>query len=253
VLYTLIEQTLNTIKYKIMLRLCLLIALFSCIYCDNPAFDWRDYGAILPAPTQTECQHASVVNALDALSAQHQIRNGTLSKLSQQQIYDCSGNWCPCGQAGNASQVIDLIFKEELGSQVDSEESYPYTGQCTHVCHFNKTGATATSTGYEASSGQNEESILINWLKYGPVVVEVNSNTLAFKGYMGGVLDDPDCTGKLLDHVLLLVGYGTETGKDYWILRNSWGPNWGENGYIRIIRDKNMCGIGNSIVIPTGY
>merc|ERR1712139_485931 len=72
-----------------------------------------------------------------------------------------------------------------------------------------------------------------------------------FQLYRSGVLDSASC-GTNLDHGVLTVGYGTESGKDYWKVKNSWGATWGMNGYVLLARGKNMCGISQSASYPTG-
>lgn len=133
-----------------------------------------------------------------------------------------------------------MILKSLIGVQVS---------ECTHKYSFKKSGIVTYFQGYQYSTA-GAESNLYTLIKNGPVVVEVRVDTPAFQEYTEGVLDDSNCSGDVLNHVLLLVGYGTQNGKDYWIARNSWGTSWGEKGYIRIVRDKNMCGISNRFVRP---
>jgi len=85
----------------------------------------------------------------------------------------------------------------------------------------------------------------------GPVSVAIEADKSVFQLYSHGVLDSTSC-GTKLDHGVLIVGYGSDSGKDYYKVKNSWGPNWGEDGFIRIARGKNMCGIADMASYPTG-
>merc|ERR1739845_1728 len=84
-----------------------------------------------------------------------------------------------------------------------------------------------------------------------PVSVAIEADKSAFQLYTSGVLDNPAC-GTKLDHGVLIVGYGTDSGKDYWKVKNSWGATWGEKGYLRMVRNKNQCGIAQQPSYPTG-
>merc|ERR1712110_1327984 len=94
------------------------------------------------------------------------------------------------------------------------------------------------------------ETALMAALNKGPVSIAIEADKSAFQGYRGGILDNPAC-GTQLDHAVLLVTYGTE-GKDYWKIKNSWGPRWGEGGYIRFVRGSNQCGLLGEACYPTG-
>jgi len=108
----------------------------------------------------------------------------------------------------------------------------------------------ASITGFKDVPA-NDEKALLQAASLGPVSVAIEADTQVFQLYKGGVLDDASC-GTQLDHGVLVVGYGTDSGKDFWKVKNSWGESWGENGYIRMVRDKNMCGISLSASYPTG-
>merc|ERR1712232_359390 len=85
----------------------------------------------------------------------------------------------------------------------------------------------------------------------GPVSIAIEADKTPFQLYRGGILDNPAC-GKKLDHGVLLVGYGTDNDKKYWKIKNSWGATWGEDGFIRFVRDKDQCGLADQAVYATG-
>ncbi|KAE8588047.1 hypothetical protein XENTR_v10022306 [Xenopus tropicalis] len=85
----------------------------------------------------------------------------------------------------------------------------------------------------------------------GPVSVNIDSNRKGFRLYKSGVYYDPYCTTNL-DHSVLVVGYGTDNGNDYWLVKNSWGAGYGDKGYIKMARNRNNhCGIAQEAVFPT--
>jgi len=90
----------------------------------------------------------------------------------------------------------------------------------------------------------------------GPVSVAIEADTSVFQFYNGGIIKSKAC-GTDLDHAVLVTGYGTENGVDYWILKNSWGPRWGEKGFFRIVRtaDKTdgICGLLAEPVYPVAW
>ena len=87
----------------------------------------------------------------------------------------------------------------------------------------------------------------------GPISVTINAGLPSFQMYTDGVYDDPSCHPSQLNHAVLVVGYGTLNGKDYWLVKNSWGRDWGMKGYVMMARNKeNQCGIASAAVYPTG-
>ncbi|CAG2119080.1 unnamed protein product [Medioppia subpectinata] len=235
---------------KSILLLCICTSVYSRVY-KSLSFDWRDRGVVLPVPEPQVCIDSAVINVLDSISAKLALNTGSLISLSRQEVYDCQKDWCPCSKTNPVNSYAVISWLANAHVSIDSETTYRTTGQCTHKCNTNAT-VVARLGGYMTTGHGDQEDVLSTFIMNSPLVVDVNANTTAWQTYRGGILDDPHCSNTMdaMDHSLLLVGYGSENGTDYWIARNSWGKNWGENGYVRVIQNKNMCGIGNRIAQP---
>ncbi|KAF2068296.1 hypothetical protein CYY_010379, partial [Polysphondylium violaceum] len=131
----------------------------------------------------------------------------------------------------------------------DTEASYPYTGE-QGKCKFNKDNIGATLSSYiDVTHGS--ESDLESEVANGPVSVAIDASHNSFQLYKSGVYFEKKCSSTQLDHGVLAVGYGTENGSDYWIVKNSWGQDWGQSGYILMARNKNnACGIASMASRP---
>merc|ERR1711907_81058 len=182
-----------------------------------------------------------------AVEGAYQIASGQLVSLSEQDLVDCNtvdDNGCKGGLMDNAFQFISQ------NGGICSEAEYPYKAQqgtCQKDCK-----KVVTISGYEDVPKNDEKSLQYAAAK-GPVSIAIEADKIAFQFYKGGVLDNSAC-GTSLDHGVLLVGYGTDatTGKDFWKVKNSWGTSWGEDGFIRMVRGKNQCGIASQASYPTG-
>merc|ERR1711972_315432 len=146
---------------------------------------------------------------------------------------------------------MDNAFKWIETNGICSEADYPYTSGSgtTGTCKSPKCSPVVSITGY-TDVPTNDEDALKAAVSKQPVSVAIEADKSAFQLYSGGVLDNSGC-GTNLDHGVLVVGYGSD-GKDYWKVKNSWGASWGEEGYIRMVRNKNMCGISQQASYPTG-
>ena len=169
--------------------------------------------------------------------------------LSEQQIVDCSTRYgnlgCNGGRADSTYKYIKAI------GGVEKESDYPYKGT-KGDCAATESKFVATITGYSTTTKQSE-SALMNAVAEGHVAVAIDASHISFQLYNGGIYDESKCSSTKLDHEVICVGYGSENGVDYWIIRNSWGTSWGESGYVRMVRNKNnQCGVATDTTIPTG-
>jgi cathepsin F len=143
---------------------------------------------------------------------------------------------------------MEDAFKYLEGSGVMTQDSYPYTGSDGN-CNFDQSGVGATVTGYHYAGTEDETQIKQLLFENGPFAIAINATPLQF--YFGGIFDpwfQFICNPKSLNHGVLLVGYGVSGSKPYWIVKNSWGTGWGENGYFRIVSGKGACGLNTYVI-----
>lgn len=208
--------------------------------------DWRTLGAVTPVKDQGQCGSCWAFSSTGALEGAYQIKYKSLASFSEQHLVDCDGIDHGCGGG-----LMDHAFQwTRKNGGICTEDAYPYVSGATKkagTCNE----SSCTKNANVAPSGltdvaPNSDSALMSALAQQPVSVAIEADQAAFQLYKSGVFS-AEC-GSNLDHGVLAVGYGTDNGQDYYIVKNSWGSNWGEGGYIRLARGGSLppegqCGI----------
>lgn len=212
------------------------------------AFDWRNKGAVTPVKTQGSCVATWAFSATGAVESHHFIKTGQLVDLSEQNLIDCSQDFGNLGcEGGRTDQAFEYIIQNK---GIDLEELYPYASK-TMTCAFDKGAVGATISGFRTVPQSSEEQLEVVVANVGPVAVVVDAGHDDFFQYHQGIYNNPFCSTTDVNYGLLVVGYGTANGIDYWICKNSIGPDWGEHGYIRMARNNgNQCGIATLATYP---
>ncbi len=213
------------------------------------SFDWRTKGAVTPIKNQGQCGSCWAFSTTGSTEGCHFLKSNKLVSLSEQNLMDCStaeGNQ-GC-EGGLMTQAMDYIIQN---GGVDTESSYPYKA-IDENCHFKTADVGATLAKYtNVQSGS--EAKLQDTVSLGPVSAAMDASQTSFQLYTSGIYKDPACSSQSLDHGVLVIGWGVDAaGKDYWLMKNSWGTSWGIQGYFWLARnDHNMCGVATMATLPS--
>ncbi|CAF1240174.1 unnamed protein product [Rotaria magnacalcarata] len=242
------------------------------------SFDWRNYGAVTPVKDQGAVGTCWAFSAVQNVEGQWFMKSKALAELSVEQIVDCDDMQQPdsgqadCGVYGGWPYLSFQYMMHQGG--IESESTYPYCAGLKNPCEpcnapgYNKTlcgpsvpyclikdscesklDTTKFISGLKVvdwkAINEDETNIAGALMIAGPLSTALNAEQLQF--YHEGIFDPPVCNPKTLNHAVLLVGWGEEGSTPYWIVKNSWGVNWGEHGYFRILRGKGTCGINTQV------
>ena len=192
--------------------------------------DWREKGVVSDVKDQGGCGSCWAFSATEVVESAVAIATGTLKKLAPQQYVDCAPNPDDCGGTGGCEGSTQwLAFNYSVGAGLAAESDYPYRGR-DGMCKA-QMAASAHISGYQRLPANDYAALMNAVATVGPVAISVDAGWMM---YEEGVYSS--ACGSTIDHAVGLVGYGSDNGEDYWLVRNSWGSGWGEKGYIRIKR-----------------
>jgi len=210
-------------------------------------FDWRTKNVVSNIKNQLKCgccyafATATIMETLYAIKT----KSSTIVEFSAQQLADCSNNGC---KGGNFPPSVRYLL--EQGGKIATEASYPYAGK-KQTCKTNDLNQISLGNIEYGSIPEGDENNMAQALvNYGPLFIGLDADSYRFMFYRSGVLQIKNCPTRRqdMDHAMVVVGYGYDNVLKipYWIIKNSWGTKWGENGYLRLAKDAgNMCGIAS--------
>nr|XP_043618831.1 low-temperature-induced cysteine proteinase-like [Erigeron canadensis] len=221
--------------------------------CNAPdSLDWRDKGVVTPIKDQGQCGSCWAFSVTGSMEGAYALATGELISLSEQELVDCDTYDYGCS-GGNMDTAYNWVIKN---GGLDSEADYPYTssngreGRCDKT--KSKTSVVSIKSYVEVDS--NEDAVLCAAAQQ-PVTIGIVGSAYDFQLYTGGIYNGQCSSSPYdLDHAVLIVGYGSQDGQDYWIVKNQWGTYWGLDGYILMARNTNnkngVCGMYLEAMYP---
>jgi C1A family cysteine protease len=222
------------------------------------SFDWRDSGAVTPVKNQAQCGSCWAFSATETVESQYIIGGNNMTVLSVETTVSCDTSDNGCGGGWYYTAWMDYM---SANGGITTQDVYPYAEStkvgnppaCDTSLESQVVKGTAPSSYAWATTpcttikcaSQDEATLQANLVEYGPISIACDAS--AWSSYTGGVLTSSSCSSSSfkLDHAIQLVGYNTDASTPYWIVRNSWGSTWGEDGYIYLEMNQNTCGVAD--------
>jgi len=235
-------------------------------------WDWRttggkdNKGVVTKIKDQGDCGSCWAFSTIAAIESKWALNGNPLTEFSEQLIVDCSHGCSDeppygtvCNQGCNGGWQWNAFYDVVKWGGVETEDKYPYKG-IDQPCKKENSSITGAIKNYTCLTGPDpvdEEQLRAYVYNNGPVSIALDADLLQY--YEGGIIDpffpDYECDSTVLDHALLIAGWGQERNiffimTPYWIVKNSWGEDWGDSGYFLIARNKNICGLANAVSAP---
>jgi len=225
--------------------------------CSNSTnCDYSELGAVSPVKDQGQCGSCWAFSATQAVETAWYLNGNTLPILAPQELVDCDKVDGGCN-GGDTPTAYEFIISE---GGMESEVEYPYTAK-DGKCSFSSSKVVASISNYSwaippcsglknQKCNNQDEASLWNFVQHqGPVSICVDAEP--WQTYTGGIFSGSNCQHSYysLDHCVHLTGFGVDNGQKYWLVKNSWGTDWGEEGYIRLAYGQNVCGVADEVTI----
>ncbi|KAI1700398.1 papain family cysteine protease domain-containing protein [Ditylenchus destructor] len=217
------------------------------------SLDWKEQGLVTGVKDQGQCGSCYTFSTTGSLEGQYKKATGKLVSFSEQELVDCSTEMPNSGcNGGNVETALEHTIKY---GGLDTEAEYPYKAMDSTCSSNNSHPAWTKSrpTSYQTIEPSGDENALKeNVAKIGPISAIMDASLWSYQLYKHGVYYESACDSNRLNHAVLIVGYGTDPEHgDYWLIKNSWGVGWGEQGYMRLARNKdNHCGLASHASYP---
>ncbi|OHS96908.1 Crustapain [Tritrichomonas foetus] len=209
------------------------------------SIDWREKGAVSDIKDQGSCGSCWSFGAIVAQEGAHALATGELITLSEQNLVDCCNIECHGCFGGWPDKALTYVISNQ-GGKFNLLSDYVYTAT-EGTCRFEDYIKVSSIFGVQGVTQGDEDELKFQVGSQGPVAICVDCSNASFQLYSSGIYSEPKCKKYIYNHAMGIIGYGSENGEDYWIVRNSWGLSWGEKGYVRFARGSDMCNIADAV------